>query len=139
MPPKYLKKGEMHRKRKEWELPVSFLPELKKRCIEKKIDFSCTPFYLGAVEELYPYVDFYKIASYELLWEDLLAECAKTGKPVVLSTGMATVDEVKKAVDVLNNNNCADITMLHCVSSYPVPVSDCNLKAIETIRNITGV
>ena len=137
--PEILKKSENHRSRKEWELPVSFLPELKKRCIDKKIDFSCTPFYLKAVEELYPFVDFYKIASYELLWDDLLAECARTEKPVVLSTGMATVDEVKKAFDVLYKNNCSDITILHCVSSYPVPAADCNLKAIETIRKITGM
>ena len=48
--------------RREWELPVTFLPHLKQACIKNKIDFSCTPFYLSAVDELEEYVNFYKIA-----------------------------------------------------------------------------
>ena len=58
-----LEKSETHRKRKEWELPVTFLPDLSKICRNREINFGCTPFYLDAVEELEPYVDFYKIAS----------------------------------------------------------------------------
>ena len=137
--PEVLARSEKHRRRKEWELPLAFLPEIRKRCDERKIAFSCTPFYLKAVEELDPYVDLYKIASYELLWHDLLEECARTGKPVVVATGMATLDEVKAAVEVLRSRNCEDITLLHCVSAYPVKASDCNLKAIETLRRETGV
>src|SRR4051812_36547897 len=55
-------------RRRRWELPVDFLPHLARRCKERGIAFSCTPFYLDAVAELEPHVDFYKIASYELLW-----------------------------------------------------------------------
>ena len=132
--PEILAKSEEHRQRKTWELPVEFLPELAARCREVDIQFACTPFYLGAVKELLPYVDFYKIASYELLWNDLLAACAQTGKPVVLSTGMATLDEVKSAVDILVKAKCKDLTILHCVSGYPTPINECNLAAIETIR-----
>ncbi|OGW41347.1 MAG: hypothetical protein A2Y97_08295 [Nitrospirae bacterium RBG_13_39_12] len=65
--PEILQKSPEHRKRKQWELPVSFLPEISACCCEKNIKFACTPFYLKAVDELFPYVDFYKIASYELL------------------------------------------------------------------------
>jgi N-acetylneuraminate synthase len=137
--PEILIKSESHRNRKKWELPLSFLPEISKRTHDTGMEFSCTPFYLKAVEELYPHVDFYKIASYELLWHDLLAECAKTGKPVVMATGMATLDEVRSGIEVLRKNNCADITVLHCVSSYPVAPESCNLKAIETIRKECGV
>lgn len=137
--PEILQKSKKHRDRKQWELPLSFLPELKNRCDEKNIAFSCTPFYLKAVEELEPYVDFYKVASYELLWHDLLKACAVTGKPVVIAAGMATMEEVISAVNVLKQNNCKDITVLHCVSSYPVNPEECNLKAIETIRKATGV
>ena len=122
--------------RKEWELPVSYLPHIQERCKEKGLKFTCTPFYLEAVQELQPYVDFYKIASYELLWNDLLKECAKTGKPVVLSTGMATIDEVAGAVEMLHNNGCNDLTLLHCVSGYPTPVEECNLTAIEEMRKV---
>lgn len=120
--------------REDWELPVAFLPELASGCREVGIQFSCTPFYLRAVKELLPFVDFYKIASYELLWDELLAECARTGKPVVLSTGMATLSEVEHAVTVLRSSGCKELTLLHCVSTYPVRAEDCNLAAIATLR-----
>lgn len=133
-----LNKSEKHRQRKEWELPLEFLPELAARCIEKNIQFSCTPFYLDAVAQLEPHVAFYKIASYELLWDGLLAACARTGKPVILSTGMATMDEIRHAVDVLRQNGCSSPTLLHCTSAYPTPYAEANLAAIETIRQATG-
>ena len=96
--PEILARSNEHRARKEWELPVKFLPELQRACGEHGLAFSCTPFYLKAVAELEPYVDFYKIASYELLWTDLLKEVGATGKPVVLSTGMSTMPEIRAAV-----------------------------------------
>ena len=58
-------------------------------------------FYLDAVEELEPYIDFYKIASYELLWDELIIKCALTKKPVIISTGMANLTEINHAVDTL--------------------------------------
>ncbi len=121
-------------KREEWELPLDFLPALSKRCKEKNILFSCTPFYLDAVRELLPYVDFYKISSYDLLRDDLLTACAQTKKPVVISTGMATLDEVSHAMSLLNDRGCQNVTLLHCVSNYPTEPKDCNLAAIETLR-----
>jgi len=124
--------------REAWELPVEFLPALAKRCRERQIAFCCTPFYLNAVTELSPFVDFYKIASYELLWDDLLIRCAQTTKPVVLSTGMATMDEIQHAVQVLQQYGCADLTLLHCTSAYPTPYEQANLAAIETLRQVTG-
>lgn len=128
-----LERSEEHRNRKLWELPLDFLPILSNRCIEKKIQFSCSPFYLDAVHELEPYVDFYKIASYELLWDDLLIACANTRKRVIISTGMANIDEISHAVNVLRRNNC-EPTVLHCTSAYPTPYNEANLSAIETIR-----
>jgi len=135
--PEILRHSSDHRRRKQWELPVSFLPLLSDRCKEKNIQFSCTPFYLEAVTELEPYVDFYKIASYELLWDDLLAACAKTSKPVILSTGMATLDEIIHAVKILRKNGCTDLTLLHCTSAYPTPYQEANLAAIKTLRKAT--
>ena len=132
--PEILQRSETHRQRKQWELPVSFLPALADRCRERGLLFSCTPFYLEAVAELAPYVDFYKIASYELLWNDLLISCARTGKPVVLSTGMANMQEIAAAVTVLRDNGCQDLTLLHCVSGYPTPAEQCNLAAMQTMR-----
>lgn len=137
--PEILAKSEEHRRRGAWELPTSFLPDLKATCEENDIQFSCTPFYLEAVEELEPYVDFYKIASYELPWDDLIAACARTGKRLILSTGMATLDEISHAVSVFRSAGGNDLTLLHCVSGYPVQAADCNLAAIDTIRGATGV
>ncbi len=133
--PEILAKSAEHLKRKDWELPLDFLPPIAERCKTKNIQFSCTPFYLDAVKELLPYINFYKIASYELLWKDLLIACARTGRPVVLSTGMATLPEINGAVKTLINEGCKELTVLHCVSGYPTPIPECNLAAIETLRS----
>ncbi len=132
--PEILARSERHRAREAWELPVAFLPDLAGRCRERGLSFGCTPFHLGAVAELAPWVDFYKVASYELLRDDLLAACAATGKPVVLSTGMAYAREVRRAVGVLRGAGCRDLTLLHCVSGYPAPAAECNLAAMRGLR-----
>jgi sialic acid synthase SpsE len=126
------------RQRAAWELPVEFLPALADRCRDRGVRFGCTPFYLDAVDTLVPHVDFLKIASYELLWTDLLRLCAVSGKPVVLATGMATLDEIAHAVATLRDGGCRDLTLLHCVSGYPAPVGECNLAAIQTIARACG-
>jgi len=137
--PEILALSPKHRARSEWELPLSHLPQLAEHCLARKIQFSCTPFYLEAVAELAPFVDFYKVASYELLVTDLLKACARTGKPVVLSTGMATLDEIVAAAHCLQGAGARDVTLLHCVSAYPTPAGEANLSAIETLRAATGL
>lgn len=122
-----------------WELPRHFVPRISNSARKTDLKFGCTPFYLNAVDELKPYVDFLKIASYELLWDDLLVACGKTGIPVVLSTGMATLEEVDRAVQVLQGAGCKNLTLLHCVSAYPAPIEDTNLAAIQTLREHTGL
>ncbi len=102
------------------------------------IRFACTPFDLEAVEELAPHVAFYKIASYELMWDALLRACAATGKPVVLSTGMATIGEIERAVATLRDAKASAITLLHTVSAYPTPPAEANLASIDLIRRATG-
>jgi N-acetylneuraminate synthase len=136
--PEILAASAKHRARKDWELPAAHLAPLAQRCRERAIQFSCTPFYLEAVAELAPYVDFYKIASYELLYAPLLEACAATGKPVVLSTGMATMEEIKTAAARLKFAGAEEVTLLHCVSAYPTPANEANLSAIAAIRDATG-
>jgi N-acetylneuraminate synthase len=136
--PEILSRSAKHRARREWELPTEHLAPLAEHCLERRIAFSCTPFYLEAVELLRPHVAFYKIASYELLVGDLLAACAATGKPVVLSTGMATMEEILGAVATLKDAGASDITLLHCVSAYPTPAGEANLSAIAALRDATG-
>lgn len=133
--PEILAKSKTHQDRKQWELPVDFIPVLSDYTHELNMQFSCTPFYLEAVSELEPYVDFYKIASYELLWDDLIIECAKTKKDLVLSTGMATLDEIEHAVGIFKKYSDSKLTLLHAISGYPTPIKEANLKAIETLRN----
>ena len=137
--PEILKKSAKHRAREQWELPVAHIEPLARRAAECGIQFSCTPFYLDAVKELEPYVAFYKIASYELLWNDLLSACAATKKPVIFSTGMATMPEIKGAVATLKRAGARDVTALHCVSAYPAPPEQANLSAIAAIRDETGI
>lgn len=136
--PEILAQSAKHRARSEWELPVAHLAPLAEHCARRGIAFSCTPFYVEAVEELRPYVDFYKVASYELLVAPLLEACAATGKPIVLSTGMATIEEIRRAASVLKSAGAADVTLLHCVSAYPTPPEEANLSAIAAIREATG-
>lgn len=136
--PEILERSPEHRRRSEWELPPAFLPDLAACCREQQIAFGCSPFYLEAVEELEPHVDFFKIASYELLWDELLAECAATGLPVILSTGMAEMEEIVHAAGVLKKHGCEDPLLLHCTSAYPTPHEQANLAAIRTIREETG-
>lgn len=132
--PEILARSPEHQKRKDWELPLEYLPSLHDKCRANGIQFSCTPFYLDAVEALAPFVRFYKIASYELLWKELLTACAETGKPVVLSTGMATMEEIGGAVETLRQAGCRELTLLHCVSAYPTPIDQCNLAVMQTLR-----
>ncbi|HWA91631.1 MAG TPA: N-acetylneuraminate synthase family protein [Rhizomicrobium sp.] len=136
--PEILSKSAKHRARRDWELPRAHLAPIAERCLKRGIAFSCTPFYLEAVEELRPFVAFYKVASYELLVDDLLQACARTGKSIVLSTGMATMDEIRHAANTLRDAGARDVTLLHCVSAYPTPATEANLKAIEAIRAATG-
>ncbi|MFB3901881.1 MAG: N-acetylneuraminate synthase family protein [Acidobacteriota bacterium] len=132
--PEILAASKDHRQRREWELPVSFIPELAELARRRGLLFSCTAFDLEGVAELVPWVDFLKIASYELLWDELLETCARTGKPVVLSTGMADCGEIDHAVQALRCAGCSDLLLLHCVSGYPTPIQEANLSAIETLR-----
>jgi sialic acid synthase SpsE len=136
--PEILARSAKHRARRDWELPREHLAPLAERCLARGIAFSCTPFYLEAVEELRPFVAFYKIASYELLVDGLLEACARTGKPVVLSTGMATMEEIVRAACVLHDAGASDVTLLHCVSAYPTPAGEANLSAMAAIRTATG-
>lgn len=131
--PEILAQSERHRARRAWELPDTFLAPLARRCRERGIEFGCTPFYLDAVDALAPFVDFLKIASYELLWDDLLVACARTGRPLILSTGMAELGEVAHAIATIEAAGGRDLTLLHCVSGYPAPAREANLRAIDTL------
>lgn len=100
------------------------------------IPFSA-PFSEDAVQFLDEECDcpIYKIASPEIVHYPLIAKAAKTGKPMIMSTGMASPIEIQRAVDTAKQNGCTDITLLHCISAYPAKPEDMNLKTLDTLRN----
>ena len=133
--PEILKVSEKHNMRKAWELPLEYIPILSDLAHSLDLSFSCTPFYIKAVDEIEPYVDFYKIASYEILWLDLFEKCGNTSKPIVFSTGMATINEIESVLNCLINTQTNNVTVLHCNSAYPTPVIDANLAVINEMRD----
>lgn len=133
---KVLEKSKMHRDRKKWELNLNYLKEIKIECKKNKIDLGFTPFYLEAVDILDNYADFFKIASYELLWKDLIKKCAKKKKKLIISTGMANLNEVRNSYNIAKKYlSKSKISILHCVSSYPANYKNCNLRSIEILRS----
>jgi pseudaminic acid synthase len=91
---------------------------------------------VGFLEELE--VPAYKIASFELLHYPLLREVARTGKPVILSTGMAGIGEVEEALNVLVSAGSDQIILLHCCTMYPADPAMVNLAAMQTLRQAFG-
>jgi len=109
--------------------------ELKIYSESHGLDFLCTAFDIDAVDFLENLdVRAYKLASHSLTNVPLLEYLSKIGKPTFLSTGMAHLDEIETAVQIFKNNKCT-LFLLHCVSSYPTPLNECNLNAINTLRS----
>ena len=104
------------------------------------IVFCSTPFDLPSVDLLDRLgVPFFKIASGDLTYTQLLRRVAAKQRPIVLSTGMADIDEVAAAVDTLSAAGAADVALLHCVSEYPAPIEDANLRAIPAMAQRFGL
>lgn len=104
---------------------------LKNYCEEKHIGFMSSPFDLDGIGYLDSLgVDFFKIPSGEITNLPYLRELTKYEKPIVLSTGMATLAEIKVALKILDST---DVTVLHCNTEYPTPMEDVNLNAMSTI------
>ena len=151
---------------KKLELSVEDHRELKEYCKERGIEFLSTPFDLPSVRLLVEEVgvQYIKISSGDVTNGPLLLQCAHSGKPIVLSTGMSTLGEIERALGVLafgyvkgigpisdNDFQIAyssregrkmlrkRVTLLHCTTSYPTPYERVNLRAMDTLRNAFGL
>lgn len=107
-------------------------------CKEVGIQFLSTPFDIESIHFLNPMQDIWKVPSGEITNYPYLVEIAKTGKKVIISTGMAEMDEIEAAVRVLRENGTKDLTILHCTTEYPAPLDDVNLRVMQTLKEKFG-
>ena len=114
-------------------LPDTFISELWEYAKNVDINIGYSVFDVKDVEELNRYTNFYKVASYELLYLDLIKEIVKKDKPIIVSTGMVTIPEMLDVYELLKDHK-QDVYFLHCVSSYPAKPEDCNLNSINFLR-----
>jgi len=142
----YLKKGKLLKDGetvwdliKRVEMPREWHGELARRCADKGIVFLSTPFDLRAVDELEAVgVAAYKIASFEITHLPLLRAAARTGKPVILSTGMADLSDIELALETVHAEGNTAVALLHCAISYPPRYEDLHLRAMDTLRQAFG-
>lgn len=116
-------------------MPWDWQPKLKQHADSIGVDLFSSPFDQTAVDFLQSLdVPAYKIASFEIVDTGLLAAVAKTGKPVIVSTGMATLQEIQLAVETLNEHGCTQICLLKCTSAYPAAAESMNLATIAALK-----
>lgn len=102
------------------------------------ISFLSTPFDIESIHFLNNIQNMWKIPSGEITNYPYLIEIAKTGKPIIMSTGMAEMREVEEAIGLLRNHGSGEISLLQCTTDYPTPYEDVNLKAMLTMRDRFG-
>ena len=120
--------------KKEWH------PVLKEHAEKRGIKFISTPFDFDSIDFLKELdLPLFKIPSGEITNLPYLERIGQIGKPVILSTGMSSMDEIEKAVSILRESGCGEISVLHCNTQYPTPYKDVNLEAMDTIRRRLNV
>jgi len=120
-------------------MPYEMLPELAEYCKQGGIEFMPTPFSRADFDAVDPYVAVHKIASYEISHIHLLRRAARSGKPLVLSTGASNEEDIAWAVETFQAEGGTNLCLLQCTAKYPAPMSSLNLKTIPWLRDRFGV
>jgi N-acetylneuraminate synthase len=120
------------------EMPKEWIPKIASYCKSKNIIFMSTPFDEEMVDALVPFIPAFKVASYELTHIPLIKYIAKKGKPLIISTGAATVPEIKIAVKEVMNSGNNKIALMQCTAKYPAPLNSINLRVLNALREETG-
>ncbi|MHB8512618.1 MAG: pseudaminic acid synthase [Actinomycetota bacterium] len=125
---------------KEGSMPWEWQPKLKAVADDLGIALFSAPFDFSAVDFLEEMdVPAYKVASFEIVDLPLIEKMAATGKPIIISTGMSTKDEIEEAIGAARGAGAKMIALLKCVSAYPAPPSEMNLASIPVMRSDFGV
>lgn len=123
------------------ELDEEAHESLMRYCEEQDIEFLSTPFGFETASFLESLdIDAYKVGSGDLTNHPLLRQIASYGRPIIVSTGMGTMEEVRGAFRAIRGvSSNVPVALLHCVSAYPTPIEDTNLRAIDTLNDELGV
>lgn len=129
---------------KKFELTYEEFKELSSYARTYGLIFFTTPFDLESVDAVEEYVPAYKISSGDNTFWPLLEHIAKKGKPILMSTGLIELRELKKAIDFIQKKGSFDslksyLVLLHCVSAYPAPYQDLNLRSIKFMQDYFGL
>lgn len=110
--------------------------KLKEYCDKKGIEYLSTPFDFESIDFLYELgCRFWKVPSGEIINVPYLERIGKTGKPVIMSTGMASIQEIETAMQILRENGTSDIRLLQCTTQYPADYKNINLRAMIEMKN----
>jgi N-acetylneuraminate synthase len=123
----------------EMELPYEWIPALADYCSEKAIVFLSSVFDERSSDLLDPHLPAFKIASYEITHIPLIRYVAKKGKPVIISTGTANLEEVREAVEEFRQTGNDQIILMQSTASYPAPVDSLNVRAVQTLKQTFSV
>jgi N-acetylneuraminate synthase len=119
---------------KDLSMPYEMIPQLYDYCVKKNIQFMSTPFSIDDAKAIDPYVKVHKIASYEITHSRLIEFVANTKKPLILSTGAATCDDIRWALEHFYKNGGNEITLLQATAKYPAPLNSLNLLAMVELK-----